>query len=716
MRAFQWIYLVLFCSLLSGMTVYAQGAPEPAFTRIGRGAVQSAQWSPDGSYILVATVTGAWLYTPDLHDLAHIPDALLATLSPDGRYIAGTPDGKSVNLWDAKTVKPFKMIENFMRQVTSVSWSPDSLHLTVAGNWDADYLATFSIESPSTFDNRSAFMTVSQIQWSPDGRYLALYNSSQQQVVVLSADSPQPIFAQALSADGAAYLTWGDSNHLFVFAGGEIMRGTLWEIPSGKTVYSGDVCTSSQTTFSPDRKILYVGCYGEIRIFNALTFAPLGKIGAGAYPTAFSMTTDGSTLASSTWQPSDTAVAQVSVIDVLSGTLLQTIDTLRGGVAKLLWRPGQAQLLVVGGRGEIDVFDVAQKHKIATQKAHTISNGIFSWSSDSTRIAAADTVDSVNLWDAATGDLVKILNGNNEPITEIEWEPHGDLIATRGGDFWQNDDPVIHIWDAKLPASQALIHTLTFPKSERPVSMGWSPDGQRLASAAGGRLYLWNIDDLAHAQEIRLSDENGLTGGMRWSHKGDQIAVPYSSSGSGGAIYIYDVTTGGFTSDNASNYATTWSWTLDNTLMWLSWGDYGDVGYVPPKIEPEIRIVERPDVHKTLYGLTQAITGAFLSPSGRYAAALEGTGSGMVWDVHTDKPITMLADVAQVMWSPDETHFGVQRSDGSFWILAANGTLQEELHLSVSIHSAVGTFDWSPDSSKLVHLHDNIIDLWHWSN
>lgn len=84
----------------------------------------------------------------------------------------------------------------------------------------------------------------------------------------------------------------------------------------------------------------------------------------------------------------------------------------------------------------------------------------------------------------------------------------------------------------------------------------------------------------------------------------------------------------------------------------------------------------------------------------------------MLWDATTGLPLTMLSDIAQVVWSPDETRFIAQRTDGSLWVLTSGGTIQTQLPISASTQSPTGSFFWSPDSTKLAYLHDGVVDIW----
>jgi hypothetical protein len=198
------------------------------------------------------------------------------------------------------------------------------------------------------------------------------------------------------------------------------------------------------------------------------------------------------------------------------------------------------------------------------------------------------------------------------------------------------------------------------------------------------------------------------------------------SSGYGGSTSpVYDVETEEFT--QGSGYLTygTTVWSPDDTLISLNWGTWGH-GSPPLAISPSLARLAAPDFSRyidgsasvafSLNGLMHNTKQGFLSPNGRYAAAIDDTGGGMIWDATTGTPIAMLSDAASVVWSPDETRIAVQRLDGSVWILEADGTIQDVLPTSAGVQAPGGTFFWSPDSQKLAHLHDGMIDLWQWND
>lgn len=226
MRLFKWAFLLF---VITTAATYAQESV--SLTRIGRGSIQSVQWHPDGDYILVATVTGAWLYTPDLQDLAHLPDAHLATLSPDGRYIAGVDDTHDVRLWDAATFEEVEgLIRDSFQRVRALAWSPDGKYLAVSGDRDEALLYVWNIETQDTVI--TSRITGNVLLWSPDGKYLAV--SYQNGWVSVWGVDP-PAFLNTLMVP-ASTMVWQNEENLLVLSYGDNVEATRWNVLTGEQV------------------------------------------------------------------------------------------------------------------------------------------------------------------------------------------------------------------------------------------------------------------------------------------------------------------------------------------------------------------------------------------------------------------------------------------------------------------------------------------------
>ena len=65
------------------------------------------------------------------------------------------------------------------------------------------------------------------------------------------------------------------------------------------------------------------------------------------------------------------------------------------------------------------------------------------WSPDSKRIASGSHDQTVQLWNAITGDTVLTYRGNSLQPQAIAWSPDGQFMASTNGLLCET----VHIWD-----------------------------------------------------------------------------------------------------------------------------------------------------------------------------------------------------------------------------------------------------------------------------
>ena len=104
--------------------------PEGAVARLGKGAINEIQYSPEGARLAVATSIGVWLYdTATYREVALIPGHTeginSATFSPDGKLLVGGGTDGEVRLWDAETSELTTTLTGHTGVVNSVTFSPD---------------------------------------------------------------------------------------------------------------------------------------------------------------------------------------------------------------------------------------------------------------------------------------------------------------------------------------------------------------------------------------------------------------------------------------------------------------------------------------------------------------------------------------------------------------------------------------------------------------
>jgi len=100
--------------------------------------------------------------------------------------------------------------------------------------------------------------------------------------------------------------------------------------------------------------------------------------------------------------------------------------------------------------------------------------GRIGWSPEGRRIASPSEDGTIRIWDAKTGEEIRVLTGHEGPVWSVAWSADGGRIASGGA------DKTVRLWDA---GSGKLLATLE--GHERTVySVSWSAEGRRLVSGS----------------------------------------------------------------------------------------------------------------------------------------------------------------------------------------------------------------------------------------
>jgi WD40 repeat protein len=156
---------------------------------------------------------------------------------------------------------------------------------------------------------------------------------------------------------------------------------------------------------------------------------------------------------------------------------------------------------------------------LLTYLGHTRPPRAVAWSPDSKRVASAGDEQTVQVWDASTGDHVFVYHGHATNINALAWSPKSQRIASASGNSFFGGEHVVQIWD---PTSDHFFSS--YGGHTKPVrAVAWSPDGTRIASGSEDKtVQIW---DAASGGLIRpYTRHTGPVYALAWSSDRTRIA------------------------------------------------------------------------------------------------------------------------------------------------------------------------------------------------
>ncbi len=317
-------------------------------------------------------------------------------------------------------------------------------------------------------------------------------------------------------------------------------------------------------------------------------------------------------------------------------------------------------LAVAGGGMELWIFT---PHPLYTYDGHSERVYAVVWSPDGTRIVSGSSDETVQVWDADTGNLVCTYRGHFNSVDAVSWSPSGICIASGGA------DGTVQVWDATDGS-----HVYSYRgHSERVNAVSWSPDSKRLASASNDKtVQIWDATDGSHVYSYRGHSER--VNAVVWSPDGTRIV----SGSDDGTAQVWDAADGGhvFSYRGHSSY----------DVRALAW-----------------------------------------SPNGTRIASGGGDGTVQIWDATDGSPVYTYRGHAQyvgintVAWSPNSTRIASGSNDGTaqVWDAADGGHAyiyhgHSDYYLGHFItNAAVNSVIWSPKGTRIASgSDDNTVQVW----
>ena len=191
--------------------------------------------------------------------------------------------------------------------------------------------------------------------------------------------------------------------------------------------------------------------------------------------------------------------------------------------------PDGRRIVSASGDRTVRIWDAATGECIRTLEGHTSYIRSASFSPDGRRIVSASDDNTVRIWDAATGDCLRTLEGHTDEVNSASFSLDGSRIVSA------SDDETVRIWDA---ATGDCLRTLE-GHARTVLSASFSPDGHRIVSASYDKtVRIW---DAATGDCLRtLEGHKGYVLSASFSPDGHRIV----SASLDGTVRIWDAATG----------------------------------------------------------------------------------------------------------------------------------------------------------------------------
>ncbi|WP_228059432.1 WD40 domain-containing protein [Plectonema radiosum] len=317
---------------------------------------------------------------------------------------------------------------------------------------------------------------------------------------------------------------------------------------------------------------------------------------------------------------------------------------------------------------------------LLTLPGHHSSISTVTFSPHSSILASSSSDDhTVQLWDAQTGNSLKVLQGHTAPIWSIAWHPDGQILASG------SDDQTIRLWDVNTGNCVSI-----FPDHTHAVSaVSFSPDGSTLASGSlDSSIRLWEVSN-GQCRQV-LHGHTGWISSLSFSLDGSILASGSQDS----SIRLWDQKTGKCLRVLECHTGIIWS---------IAWSPDGRKITSGNDSEFSIRLwdVQLGGCLKVLQGHTSAIYSVAWNRDGLTLASGSHDSSVRFWDVKLGKCFKVLQgqcnSVRSVAWSSDGLTFasGSDDSNVRLWNFY-NGELLKKFQ---GHHRGIMGLSYAPTSS-----------------
>ena len=474
--------------------------PEGAIARLGKGIVRDVAFSPDSTYLAVATDIGLWWY-----ELAKMQPVALwetergmvsaTTFSPDGQWIAtGNADGivKVLDTQNQQYIVEIGQREGFNRGIAQLRFSPDGQYLAASryhfapiSVWSAKTevpILNFTVEKPK---RRYGYLPF-PICFSHNGTLLA-YMSCDNEILVKQIETGECIAHFSTHSSRVDSLVFSPCGQ-FLTAGiqkregrSQIVEVYIWNILK-ETVETAIEYSGYQVrlAYSSEGSLRVADIYEEeVVIWDASEQEKLDAFEHRGHTRAARFSDDGQQFAIASARDFHVWQAGTSKVVSLSGHL---------SVANSVIFSQKDRVLVSGhGAGSgIAFWDILQKQVKRRFQTNTELNNAKRWTSmsPSEEFLATSFLKTIEIWSVPSGTRFAEFV-EHQDVSVTGFSPVGKHFVSA------TSDGVLHVWDTQ---HWKKLHALT-GHTGWIRSIAFHPNGQQLVSASDDKTArVWDVE------------------------------------------------------------------------------------------------------------------------------------------------------------------------------------------------------------------------------
>ena len=551
------------------------------------------------------------------------------SFSPDSKILASGSRDTTIKLWDVKTGKLIRTIED-SGSIVSISFSPDGKTLASgSGDHTIKLWNVNTGEEIKTLNKQGKYGF--SISFSPDGKTLAS-GSDDKTIKIWDVKTGKEIIT--LNGHKAGIYSVSFSPDGKTLASGSVDKTIkLWDVKTGKEIktLNGHSNEVRSVSFSPDGKKIASGSFDNtIKIWDVKTGKQIKTLN-GHKNSIFSVSfsPDGKTLASG----SDDNTMKLWNVDTGEETMY--FNEHKDSISSISFSPDGKTFASGSFDNTIKIWNVSQGQENSL-KGHKDSIFSASFSPDGKTLASGSADKTIKLWNVNTGKA-KTLNGHKGAIQSVSFSHDGEILASG------SRDKTIKLWNV---ATGKEIKTLN-GHSDGVRSVSFSPDGKILASGSDDKtIKLWNV---ATGKEIKtLNGHSNSVNSVSFSPDGKILA----SGSDDEKIKLWDIATGEEITTLNGHDSAVYSVSFSPDGKTLASGSH----------DKTIKLweVDTGQEKNTFHGHTDSVWSVSFSPDGKILASGSSDNTIQLSDVDTGKKITIDRDidghsdrVFSVSFSPD---------------------------------------------------------------